>query len=266
MRARAGRVIATALRDAEDIFRNLKLYFVVASVTCLLLVTDVTGRGADLIISARVARKHAKMHPGAQHGVCVVVINSVNMNIFWLCARQWCAWHPKPHGSHPKIEVPRHTLALPPVPRPDAPHDVGRSELSAHPPRPLDRTNRALPTSHQTWGSSGAERGGGVGFTSQNRNSAVDARVNQGLVRRGGGGVLKNSLERRRRPAPRVQPRLERALLELGVVRGVLGFPSRRLVAGAESPQVVLYTWTVSRGRRGGGRQFGRKSRFSSVL
>ncbi len=61
----------------------------------------------------------------------------------------------------------------------------------------------------------------------------VGARVNQGLVRRGEGGVLKNSLERRRRPAPRVQPRLERALLELRVVGRVLGLASRRLVAGA---------------------------------
>ena len=39
-----------------------------------------------------------------------------------------CAWDSEPNGSHPKIEVPRRTLALPPVRRPDAPRDVGRSE------------------------------------------------------------------------------------------------------------------------------------------
>ena len=77
-----------------------------------------------------------------------------------------------------------------------------------------------------------APRGVGVlGLRAYNRNNAADARVNQGLVRRGGRGV-KNSLERRRRPAPRVEARFEGALLELGVVGRVLGLAPRRLVAG----------------------------------
>ena len=87
----------------------------------------------------------------------------------------------------------------------------------------------------------GAERGGGIGFTSpRTATTPSNARVNQGLVRRGEGGVLKNSLERRRRPAPRVQPRLEGALLELRVVGRVLGLAPRRLVARPERAQVVL--------------------------
>ena len=74
-----------------------------------------------LMISARVARESAKMHLR-------------NMGYAWsssivsTCFLSLCACVSEPHGSQPKIEVPRRTLALPPVRRPDAPRDVGRSE------------------------------------------------------------------------------------------------------------------------------------------
>ena len=73
------------------------------------------------MISARVARESAKMHLR-------------NMGYAWsssivsTCFLALCACVSEPHGSQPKIEVPRRTLALPPVRRPDASRDVGRSE------------------------------------------------------------------------------------------------------------------------------------------
>ena len=57
-----------------------------------------------------------------------------NMGYAWsssivsTCFLALCACFSALHGSQPKIEVPRRTLALPPVRRPDAPRDVGRSE------------------------------------------------------------------------------------------------------------------------------------------
>ena len=74
-----------------------------------------------LMISARVARESAKMH--LRNMGC-----AWSSSIVSTCFLALCACVSEPHGSHPKIEVPRRTLALPPVRRPDAPRDVGRSE------------------------------------------------------------------------------------------------------------------------------------------
>ena len=74
-----------------------------------------------LMISARVARECAKMH--LRNMGC-----AWSSSIVSTCFLSLCACVSEPHGSQPKIEVPRRTLALPPVRRPDAPRDVGRSE------------------------------------------------------------------------------------------------------------------------------------------
>ena len=74
-----------------------------------------------LMISARVARESAKMH--LRNMGC-----AWSSSIVSTCFLSLCACVSEPHGSQPKIEVPRRTLALPPVRRPDAPRDVGRSE------------------------------------------------------------------------------------------------------------------------------------------
>ena len=74
-----------------------------------------------LMISARVARESAKMH--LRNMGC-----AWSSSIVSTCFLSLCACFSALHGSQPKIEVPRRTLALPPVRRPDAPRDVGRSE------------------------------------------------------------------------------------------------------------------------------------------
>ena len=73
------------------------------------------------MISARVARESAKMH--LRNMGC-----AWSSSIVSTCFLALCACFSALHGSQPKIEVPRRTLALPPVRRPDAPRDVGRSE------------------------------------------------------------------------------------------------------------------------------------------
>ena len=104
-----------------------------------------------LMISARVARESAKMHLR-------------NMGYAWsssivsTCFLSLCACVSEPHGSHPKIEVPRRTLALPPVRRPDAPRDVGRSEA-----RTLLSTAHTLANLSPDLGSSGTNRRREVG-------------------------------------------------------------------------------------------------------
>ena len=105
-----------------------------------------------LMISARVARESAKMHLR-------------NMGYAWsssivpTCFLALCACFSALHGSQPKIEVPRRTLALPPVRRPDAPRDVGRSEA-----RTLLSTAHTLANLSPDLGSSGTKRRREVGW------------------------------------------------------------------------------------------------------
>lgn len=122
-----------------------------------------------LMISARVARESAKMHLR-------------NMGYAWsssivsTCFLSLCACVSEPHGSQPKIEVPRRTLALPPVRRPDAPRDVGRSEA-----RTLLSTAHTLANLSPDLGSSGTNRRREVGWGCWVGRFATHAAKKEGL-------------------------------------------------------------------------------------
>ena len=105
-----------------------------------------------------------------------------NMGCAWsssivsTCFLSLCACVSEPHGSQPKIEVPRRTLALPPVRRPDAPRDVGRSEA-----RTLLSTAHTLANLSPDLGSSGTNRRREVGWGCWVGRFATHAAKKEGL-------------------------------------------------------------------------------------
>ena len=122
-----------------------------------------------LMISARVVREHAKMH--LRNMGC-----AWSSSIVSTCFLALCACVSEPHGSQPKIEVPRRTLALPPVRRPDAPRDVGRSEA-----RTLLSTAHTLANLSPDLGSSGTNRRREVGWGCWVGRFATHAAKKEGL-------------------------------------------------------------------------------------